>query len=101
MIKKKSMDVKLEENTIYIQGLGTIDIDIIKDAYERIRQREGIKAAQDKGVHMGRPIEVIPEEFMHYYKLVESKSMTVVDAVSKMGISRATYYRLKNKYKNK
>ncbi len=101
MIDKKDMKVDLESNTIYIPELGEFSIDIIKDAYERIRQREGIEAAQLKGKHLGRPVEVIPEEFMHYYKLVESKSMSVVDAVVKMGISRATYYRLKNKYENR
>lgn len=95
--KKKEMIVDLDNNIIDIPDIGKLDIQLIYDAYERIQQRKGIEAAQEQGTHMGRPIKEVPEEFLHYYDLVESKSMSVVDAVAQMGISRATYYRYKEK----
>lgn len=94
---KKDMTVNLKDNTIDIPDIGKLDIQIIYDAYERIQQRKGIEAAQELGTHMGRPVKEVPEEFIHYYNLVESKSISVVDAVAQMGISRATYYRYKEK----
>lgn len=97
---KKDMIVDLDAYTIDIPDLGCINIKVILDAYERIQQRIGIEEARLNGIHLGRPKEDIPEEFIHYYNLVESKSISVVDAVAQMGISRATYYRYKEKYES-
>lgn len=97
---KKDMTVNLKDNTIDIPNIGLINIDIIYDAYERIQQRKGIEAAQEQGVHMGRPVKDVPDDFIYYYNLVESKDISVVDAVAQMGISRATYYRYKDKYES-
>lgn len=97
---KKDMTVNLKDNTIDIPNIGLIDIKVIYDAYERIQQRKGIEAAQEQGIHMGRPVKDVPDDFIHYYNLVESKSISVVDAVVQMGISRATYYRYKEKYES-
>ena len=99
-LHKKDMIVDLVNGTIDIPQIGLIDIDVIYDAYERIQQRKGIEAAQEQGVHMGRPIKDVPDDFIHYYNLVESKGISVVDAVAQMGISRATYYRYKDKYES-
>lgn len=95
---KKDMIVDLDAYTIDIPEIGCIDIKVIYDAYERIQQRIGIENAREVGIHLGRPKEDVPEEFIHYYNLVESKSMSVVDAVAQMGIARTSYYRYKNKY---
>lgn len=95
---KKDMIVDLDNYTIDIPDIGKLDIQIIYDAYERIQQRIGIENAREVGIHLGRPKEDVPEEFIHYYNLVESKSMSVVDAVAQMGIARTSYYRYKNKY---
>lgn len=95
---KKDMIVNLDNHTIDIPEVGCISFNTIIDAYERIQQRIGIEAARDKGIHLGRPIENVPDEFIHYYNLVESKSISVVDAANQMGIGRATYYRYKKKH---
>lgn len=97
---KRDMTVNLKDNTIDIPGLGLVDINVIYDAYERIQQRKGIESGHEQGIHMGRPIKDVPDDFAYYYNLVKSKSISVVDAANKMGIGRATYYRYKEKYES-
>lgn len=97
MINKKDMTVNLENETISIPNYPDMPIKLIYDAYERIQQAKGISEAQLKGIHMGRPSN-IPDSFEYYYKEVESNNITAKDAAIKMGISRAKYYRIKDKY---
>lgn len=97
---KKDMIVNLEDNTIFIPQIGLIDIDVICDAYERIQQRRGIESAQDKGVHMGRPTEEVPEEFVYYYDLVKAGVLSATYAAYQMKISRSTFYRYKKKHES-
>lgn len=97
---KKDMIVNLEDNTIFIPKIGLIDIDAIYDAYERIKQRKGIEAAQDKGIHMGRPVAEVPEEFSYYYNLVKAGALSATEAAHQMEISRSTFYRYKDKYES-
>ena len=82
-LHKKDMIVDLVNGTIDIPQIGLIDIDVIYDAYERIQQRKGIEAAQEQGVHMGRPIKDVPDDFIHYYNFKEQLQMkngfTLVD----------------------
>lgn len=96
---KRDMTVNLDNKTIDIPDVGELDIQIIIDAYERVKQRIGIEAAKEDGIHLGRPVEDIPDEFIPYYNRVEAKEISVVDAVNEMGISRASYYRYKHKLK--
>lgn len=72
-----------------------LDIELIKIAYERIKQAEGIAGAKSKGIHMGRPKLVVPNNYLMYYNMVANKEITATDAAIKMGISRASYYRIK------
>lgn len=98
-IKKKDIEVDLDNSTITIKPLDlTLDIELIKAANERINQIEGIRAAQEKGKHIGRPFKN-PDQFDYYCELVDSKSITAKEAAIKLGISRATFYRMKQKHK--
>lgn len=99
-IKKKDIIIDLDNSTVTIEPLNlTLDIELIKAINERINQREGIEAAKEKGKHLGRPFKN-PDKFDYYYDLVESKSITAKEAAAKLGISRATFYRIKTKYEN-
>lgn len=98
-IKKKDIIVDLDNSTVTIEPLNlTLDIELIKAINERINQREGIRAAQKKGKHIGRPFK-IPAQFEHYCSMVESKTITAKEAADKLGISKATFYRIKAKYR--
>lgn len=99
-IKKKDMIVDLDNSTITIKPLNlTLDIELVKTANERINQMEGIRAAQEKGKHIGRPLKEI-DKFEYYYNQVKSGEITAKDAAAILGISRATFYRIKDKYEN-
>ncbi len=64
----------------------------------RKRQAEGIAAARARGVHLGHPVEPIPERFPSIYKSWKSKEITGRQAMSQMGISKDAFYRLVHKY---
>lgn len=91
------MIIDLEAQVIEIGDL-MLDIELIKKAYDRIRQAEGIAGAKVAGVHMGRPKLIVPKDFTLYYNMVNSKDITATDAARKMNISRASFYRLKHKH---
>lgn len=91
------MNVDLELQVVDF-GNVMLDIDLIKKAYEKIRQAEGIAGAKSKGVHTGRPKLVVPNNFIDCYNKVNNKDITATEAAKMMNISRASYYRLKTKY---
>lgn len=91
------MIIDLEAQVIEIGNL-MLDIELIKVAYERIKQAEGIAGAKSKGIHMGRPKLVVPNNYLMYYNMVANKEITATNAANKMNISRASYYRIKKQY---
>lgn len=96
MIEKKDMRVDLEAGTIDL-GYMMLDIELVKAAYERIKQAEGIAKAQREGVQFGKAINV-PDNFFKYYDMVKEGRISVVEAIKYIGISRAGYYRIKDRY---
>ena len=57
------------------------------------RQAEGIAAAKARGVHLGRPIKTVPDDFGKYVQLWEKGKLNLAETVQKMGMSKATFYR--------
>lgn len=64
----------------------------------RKRQAEGIAAAQLKGVHMGRPIALIPETFPNVYHQWKSGEISRSDGEALCNLSTSAFYRLVHKY---
>ena len=79
-------------NNILIEVLGTIA------EQERVtihqRQAEGIKAAKTAGKHLGRPTIDFPENWMMVYPLWKDGSISAVEAMKRMGLSRSSFYKL-------
>ena len=95
-IKKKDMIVDLDKQTITIEALDlVIDIQLINDAAERVKQAKGIQNARSKGKHIGRPFKDI-DKFEYYLNQVKEGSITAKEAADKLGISKATFYRRSN-----
>ena len=90
MIDKKDMIVDLDRKTIII-GSDIFSIYLIKAAYERIKQAEGIAKAT------GRPL-TIPDNFFMYYDMVNRNDISVIAAARSMDIARSKFYRIKNLY---
>lgn len=63
----------------------------------RQRQAEGIAAAREKGIKLGRPPMQMPKEFEEVCRLYEAGEITTRKAAEILGVSHATFYR---KYKN-
>lgn len=96
MIDKKDMIVDLDRKTIII-GSYIFSIYLIKAAYERIKQAEGIAKAKQAGKATGRPL-TIPDNFFMYYDMVNRNEISVIAAARSMDIARSKFYRIKNLY---
>lgn len=57
------------------------------------RQAQGIAAAKARGVHMGRPIKSVPENFEKLVNQWEKKQISLDQILQECGISEATFYR--------
>ncbi|MGN0605974.1 MAG: recombinase family protein [Oscillospiraceae bacterium] len=82
-------------NAILIEVLGSIAENERNKI--RSRQREGIQVAKKKNIKFGRPIINKPENFDFVVNQIDSKKISVSDALKILHISRSTYYRLKQK----
>ncbi len=59
----------------------------------RKRQAEGIAAAKEKGVHLGRPEIPIPDNFETISRMHKNGEITANTAAELLGVSRTTYTR--------
>ena len=57
------------------------------------RQEQGIAAAKAKGVHMGRPVKNVPDNFGLLVKQWEKKKIPLEQVLQECGMSEATFYR--------
>lgn len=64
----------------------------------RQRQMDGIAAAREKGIHLGRPKLEFPDTWKYYYDKWKNDEITVTLASKDMEISRSSFYRLVKKY---
>ena len=66
------------------------------------RQRDGIEAAKREGKYKGRkPVEVNPYEFAQLFGEVQAGERTNKYVMDKLGLTRTTYYKLVDEFKNK
>lgn len=66
------------------------------------RQRDGIEAAKRDGKYKGRkPVEVDKYEFARLMGEVDRKERTNKYVMDKLGLTRTTYYKLVDEFKNK
>lgn len=60
------------------------------------RQAEGIRIAKEKGIHMGRPRYVKPDNFDDIVSLFKDKQISLNDAISTLELSKSTFYKYLN-----
>lgn len=65
----------------------------------RKRQAEGIAAAKAKGIHMGRPIKNVPENFSELIRQWEERKIPVEQILKECRISESTFYRKLREYR--
>jgi DNA invertase Pin-like site-specific DNA recombinase len=59
----------------------------------RKRQAEGIKVARIRGIHLGRPVKKLPDNFMELANLWSQRELTTEELVRRTGLSETTLYR--------
>lgn len=64
----------------------------------RKRQAQGIAAAKAKGVHMGRPIKDVPDDFGILVRKWEKKQLSLNEVLNQCQMSRTTFYRRLREY---
>ena len=62
------------------------------------RQAEGIAAAKSRGVKFGRPPKPITKKFIRLYKNYRSGGLTVTDAAKMLGVTRASFKAMAERY---
>lgn len=63
------------------------------------RQAQEIAAAKAKGVHMGRPVKSVPDNFADLVKLWEKKNIPLEQVLQECNMSEATFYRRLREYR--
>jgi len=56
------------------------------------RQAEGIAAAKKRGVHLGRPVQELPDNFCEVVKKWERGEITMSEALEQTGYKEGTFY---------
>ena len=64
------------------------------------RQAEGIAAEKERGVHLGRPVNPVPENFKEITRLWQQKEMSIKKAAALCGMPNSTFYYKAMKLRN-
>lgn len=64
------------------------------------RQAEGIAAARARGVHLGRPILKLPDNFEYYYNAWQNKTMTRAEILNTLQIDAVKWMSYVRSYRN-
>ena len=99
----KVVDTPLLDTTYHKDLLGTFIADLVLTVMSytaqnerdciRQRQEEGIEAAKERGVHMGRPQALINTEFDRCYMMWIRNEISLYEFGKRCGFSRSTLYR--------
>ena len=75
---------------------------VAENEWENIhrRQAEGIAAAKERGVHLGRPVNPVPENFKEITRLWQQKELSIKKAAALCGMPNSTFYYKAMKLRN-
>lgn len=65
----------------------------------RKRQAQGIAAAKARGIHMGRPVKVVPDNFGELIRQWEKKEISLQQILQECQMSEAMFYRRLREYR--
>ena len=93
------LDTRIEGKTLVGKFIGDIVLQVLsfvaQNERENIRQRqaEGIKIAKEKGIHMGRPKYVLPDDFIRIATKFKNREITNIEARKILNMSRGTFFK--------
>ena len=91
------LDTRVDNENLVGKFISDIVLQVLsfvaQNERENIRQRqaEGIKIAKEKGIHLGRPRMVLPDNFNDMVKKYRNKEITNYEAAKKLNMSRGTF----------
>lgn len=99
------LDTRIEGKNLVGKFIADIVLQILsfvaQNERENIRQRqaEGIRLAKERGVHMGRPKYILPNNFEDVVKKYRNKEITNMQAIDILKMNRGTFFKYAKKYK--
>ena len=99
------LDTRVDASNLMGKFISDIVLQILsfvaQNEREMIRQRqaEGIKIAKEKGIHLGRPKYILPNNFNNIAYLYINKKISYIEAIKKTKMRRSTFFKYINQYK--
>lgn len=99
------LDTRVDASNLMGKFISDIVLQILsfvaQNEREMIRQRqaEGIKIAKEKGIHLGRPKYILPNNFYNIACLYINKKISYSEAIKKTKMTRSTFFKYINQYK--
>jgi DNA invertase Pin-like site-specific DNA recombinase len=90
--KKENLETKTPQGRFVLTIFGALAA--LEREQIRERQMEGYAAARARGKKLGRPGIQRPSNWDEVFSDWKAEAITAVDAVSKLGISRSSFYKL-------
>lgn len=93
------LDTRMDEKNLVGKFISDIVLQILsfvaQNERENIHQRqaEGIKLAKERGIHMGRPKYILPDNFNSVISMYHQKIITYQTAMSLLNMSRGTFFK--------
>ncbi len=91
------LDTRNDETNLIGKFISDIVLQILSFVAEtereniKQRQAEGIRLAKERGVHMGRPRYVLPDNFNEVANLYINREITSNEAAQKLNMARSTF----------
>ena len=101
------LDTRIEGKNLVGKFISDIVLQVLSFVAEnernniKERQAEGIRIAKEKGVKFGRPKASTPPNTNEILEKYINHEITNIKAASIIGVSRGTFFRIVNEYKNK
>lgn len=98
------LDTRVETNNLVGKFIADIVLQILsfvaQNERENIkkRQAEGIKIAREKGIHLGRPKYVLPDNFNDVATAYYLNKINIRDALNELEMTKSTFYKYYNMY---
>ena len=99
------LDTRIEGKNLVGKFIADIVLQILsfvaQNERETIKQRqaEGIRLAKERGVHMGRPKYILPDNFEDVVGKYHRKEITNVEAIGILKMNRGTFFKYAKMYK--
>lgn len=100
------LDTRKQVNGLVGKFIGDIVLQVLSFVAEneriniKTRQAEGIKLAKARGVHLGRPKYILPDNFAIVSNDYFNKKISIDDALLLTGMKKSTFYKYSKDFKN-